>query len=87
MENQDEWRQPRTVATRLRRANKVRRQREHEPYALRVKEREANLTSNLPAGRNRESALMGVKSRLRQKDQFQQIKDSVKVRDQAGFPT
>lgn len=61
----------------LRRANKVRRQLEKEAYALKVKEREALLTSNLPVNRNRESALREVKHWLCQKAQFQQIKDTI----------
>lgn len=39
-ENQEEWRQTRTVASKLRRANKVTRQLKKEAYTLRASERE-----------------------------------------------
>ena len=38
-ENQEEWSQPRTVASNLRKSNKVRRQLEKEAFSLRPKKK------------------------------------------------
>lgn len=69
----------------MRGANKVRKQFEKEAYVLRVRERGANLTSNLPAGQNKESALREVKHGHRQKAQFQQIKDNTGSQESSGI--
>ena len=76
--SQEEWWQPREVAKRLRKASKVRKQAEREAQDLRKQEREANILSNLPTGNNQETARREVAHRMRQKAQFQQIKESVR---------
>jgi ribonuclease HI len=82
--DQEEWSQPRTVATNLRKTNKIRRKLEKEAYLLQTQEREANILSNLPTDRNRETARREVHHRMRQKAQFQQIKESVRGMRSAG---
>ena len=75
---QEEWKQPREVAKRLRKASKVGRTMEKEAQELRNQEREENIIRNIPPNRNKESARKEIAHRMRQKAQFQQIKVSVR---------
>ena len=82
--NQEEWNDPRKVASNLRRANKVRKKLERDAIAVRDKEREDNIVKNLPEGKDKEKALKEARHRLQQKKKFQQIKECVKGQMTAG---
>ena len=84
-ENQDEWRQPRTVASNLRKSNKLRRQYEKEAFSLKAKEKEENTIRNIPDHKNKESALREITHRMKQKYQFRQIRDSVRKATSGGI--
>jgi hypothetical protein len=77
-ENQEEWKQPKTVASRCREANKVRRQKEKEERQNIMKERDDMITKNLPEGSKIESALRDFKFRQQQKMKYQLIKESIR---------
>jgi hypothetical protein len=82
--DQEEWWQPRKVATNLRKASKVRKALEREAQTLRKQEREENILRNLPPNKNRETARKEIAHRMRQKAQYQQIKDSVRGMRSSG---
>lgn len=77
-EKQEEWNQLKEVATNLRQANELRKKLDKEAFTLKAMEREENTVKNIPEHRNKESALQEIAHRMRQKFQFQQIRESVR---------
>lgn len=74
--NQEESTQPKTVATNLRKSNKLRGQVDKEAFTLKAKQNKENTIRNISEQKYKKSALREITHQMKQKFQFREIRDS-----------